>query len=95
MERDKEVGEFIITPRREFWIGRDEDNDLILKSETISKKHAKIRPEKEEYVLYDMLSKNGTYVNRKKIKGYVLGNGDLISIGSYTLIFNEEEKGRN
>ncbi|MFH1904882.1 MAG: FHA domain-containing protein [bacterium] len=87
--------DFIITPRKEFWIGRDEDNELILKDETISRKHAKIRPEKEGYVLYDMLSRNGTYVNKGKIKGYVLKNGDLISIGFiHTLIFNEEEKGR-
>ena len=87
--------DFIITPRKEFWIGRDEDNELILKDETISRKHAKIRPEKEGYVLYDMLSRNGTYVNKKKIKGYVLKNGDLISIGFiHTLIFNEEEKER-
>jgi len=83
---------FIITPRKEFWIGRDEDNELILKDETISRKHAKIRPEKEGYVLYDMLSRNGTRINRKKIRGYVLRNGDLISMGSYTLIFNEEGK---
>jgi len=81
---------FIITPRKEFWIGRDEDNELILKDEIISRKHAKIRPEKEGYVLYDMLSRNGTRVNRKKIKGHVLRNGDEIFIRPYSLIFDEE-----
>ncbi|MBU0477262.1 FHA domain-containing protein [bacterium] len=89
-EAQEKAREFFITPRKEFWIGRDDDNQLILENETISRKHAKIRPGEKGYVLYDMLSRNGTYVNRKKIKGYVLGNGDLISIGSYTLIFNEE-----
>ena len=91
-EAERKAREFLITPRKEFWIGRDEDNELILKDETVSRKHVKIRPEKEGYVLYDMLSRNGTRVNRKKIKGCVLRNEDLISIGSYTLIFNKEGK---
>ena len=91
-EPEVENSDFIVTPRKEFWIGRDEDNQLILKGATVSRRHAKIRPGKEGYVLHDMSSRNGTYVNRKKIKGYILENGDLISIGSYTLIFNEEEK---
>jgi len=89
-EPEGENKNFIITPRKEFWIGRDEDNELILKKDIVSRKHAKIRPEKEGYVLYDMLSRNGTRVNRKKIKGHVLRNGDEIFIRPYSLIFDEE-----
>ena len=52
-EAEGKVKEFLITPRKEFWIGRDENNQLILDEATVSRRHAKIRPQTDGYAVYD------------------------------------------
>ncbi len=79
---------------REFFIGRNPENELCLKGEDVSDIHAKIRPEKESYVLYDLASKGGVNVNWEKILKHKLEHRDRIKIGSHVLIFEfvkEEE----
>lgn len=52
--------------------------------------HAKIRPEKEGYILYDLVSKGGTIVNGIKIKRHCLRHNDRIGIGYTEIIFKIE-----
>ncbi len=72
---------------KEFFIGKNPENDLCLKGDDISDIHAKIRPEKDSYMLYDLASKSGLTVNWAKTLKRRLEDKDRIKIGSHTLIF--------
>ena len=89
----KEGGEsetYKLRPNIEFWIGRSEDNELILEDELVSRLHAKIRPQHEGYVLYDLHSYNGTKIKGKKVLKHILKNNDEINIGKQIINFKQE-----
>ena len=63
-------------------IGRKNDNTIILDSQYVSNYHAKIYKKNNEYVLKDMNSTNGTFLNGNKIdKSIVIKNDYTIDIG--------------
>jgi hypothetical protein len=68
-------------------IGRNLDNDIIIETPDISRSHAQIRLRINKWVLYDTSSSSGTRLNNQQVKEQILENGDVISIGSTTLIF--------
>lgn len=62
-------------------IGRWEDNDIVIDDRWISRYHARIRREGDQYILEDLDSKNGTIVNGQRIVGPVtLSDGDEIQL---------------
>ena len=62
-------------------IGRSEECDVVLLERQVSRHHARIRRIDSQYILEDMGSKNGTYVNGHEVtKPYVLQDGDEIQI---------------
>ncbi|MBU0477813.1 FHA domain-containing protein [bacterium] len=75
---------------KEFFIGRSDTCDIRIKEPRASRLHAKIRPEKEGYILYDLVSKGGTRVNAVKIKRHRLRHNDRIGIGYTEIIFKLE-----
>lgn len=62
-------------------IGRADDNSIVIKDETISGHHAKIEFSGELFVVEDLNSSNGTYINGKKISRAKLANGDTFKFG--------------
>ncbi|MEW6258984.1 MAG: FHA domain-containing protein [Thermodesulfobacteriota bacterium] len=68
-------------------IGRMVDNDICIVSPVVSKYHAKIDAIGEAYILTDLKSKNGTYVNDRRIETKVLEHNDKILIGTHLLLF--------
>lgn len=70
-------------------IGRDPTCDIILPDRVVSRHHAVIERREEGYVLSDIGSKNGTFVNGEPIdNGYLLRDGDEIQIAlRFRLIF--------
>jgi len=69
-------------------IGRTRDNDLVLPKGNVSKHHARLVFHEGQYVLSDLNSTNGTYVNRVRIKApTVVHYGDPIYIGDFVLRF--------
>lgn len=63
-------------------IGRKDDNTIILDCQYVSNYHAKIYMKNNEYVLKDMRSTNGTFLNGNKIdKPIVIKNNYIIDIG--------------
>ncbi len=69
-------------------IGRDATCDIILPSDgKISVQHARIRREGEVFVLHDLASLNGTFVNNKKVQKQLLSDDDEVLIGRTKLIF--------
>ena len=66
-------------------------NDIVLNDERVSRQHATIRRSDHAYVLNDLDSANGTFVNGLRINERVLSNHDTISIGNFALVYEEQE----
>ncbi len=71
-------------------IGRRLDNHLILSDPRVSRVHAQIRAVRGQYILFDLNSTGGTYVNSQRINRYTLNPGDVISLAGVPLIFGQE-----
>lgn len=67
--------------RHNFSLGRDMDNDCIIKDDAISKHHLHIVESDTGYILKDLKSSNGTYLNNKKIDEAQIKKGDIIGFG--------------
>lgn len=68
-------------------IGRRKDNDIVIENLAVSGYHAKIESVGEEFVLIDLQSKNGCFVNEQLVNSHWLKDGDVISIGKHNLEF--------
>ena len=69
-------------------IGRASDNLVHLLDEAVSRHHAEIVPGPQGYLLRDLGSENGVYVNGERVPEHVLGEGDVVQIGARTLVFH-------
>jgi tRNA A-37 threonylcarbamoyl transferase component Bud32 len=75
----------------EMRIGRNRDNDIILPDRQVSGHHAHIAVSDEEAILKDADSRNGTYVNGRRIGApHHLQDGDRIRVGQTELLFIRE-----
>jgi len=81
----------LLLMQEETTLGRAESNTIVLDRDTgTSRRHAIIRRDQQNVVIYDWDSINGVIVNGQRLtedNGYLLKNGDIISIGEYTLMF--------
>src|SRR4029079_7717860 len=77
----------MIEPSKPVIIGRAPEADIHLDAPNISRKHASFKKIGEQYVLEDLGSLNGTYVNDQPIQSAILRDGDLIEIGKFLLVF--------
>ncbi len=68
-------------------IGREPANDIVVENLLVSGYHARIDPAGKDYVLTDLQSKNGTFLNGERVTSTKLKNGDQILIGKHTLVF--------
>ncbi|CAG4913603.1 MULTISPECIES: FHA domain-containing protein [Acidithrix] len=68
-------------------LGRHPASDIFLDDVTVSRRHAEIVREGDEYTISDVGSLNGTYVNHKRSDFEVLKSGDEVQIGKYKLLF--------
>lgn len=68
-------------------VGRHPDSEIFLDDVTVSRRHAEIRLDSEGYVVVDVGSLNGTYLNRERIDERRLADGDLLQIGKFKLMF--------
>ncbi len=71
-------------------IGRRIDNALVLNDPRVSRAHAEIRCFKGRYVVFDMGSSGGTYVNGKRVTHSVVYDSDIISLAGVHLIFRQK-----
>jgi pSer/pThr/pTyr-binding forkhead associated (FHA) protein len=76
----------------EIIIGRDSGNDVQIDNIAVSREHAKIIRGSNYYIIEDLNSTNGTFVNGKKINKKFLKEDDEISIGKHTLQIVLEER---
>ncbi len=75
-------GEVFPLDKDEVIIGRGEENDIVLNIAEISRTHSVLSRGEEGYIIKDLDSTNGTFVDKKKIGGkYLLKPGDTIMLG--------------
>jgi DNA-binding response OmpR family regulator len=78
---DEEIREHWTLSKPVTSVGRWRDNDVVLDDRWVSRYHAQIRREGEQYVIADLGSKNGTLVNGVKIaRPTVLADGDMVQV---------------
>ncbi len=70
-------------------IGKLADNDIELKDNTVSRQHCKLQRQGDGFLLVDMKSTNGSFVNGKKTQQKLLAVGDKITVGRTQLQFLE------
>lgn len=80
-----------------FRIGRDPDSDLCVDDELVSREHAVIelleardQESAPNYVIRDLGSTNGTFVNHERVTAHLLLNGDIIRAGKSFFIFSAQ-----
>jgi pSer/pThr/pTyr-binding forkhead associated (FHA) protein len=71
-------------------IGRDPQCDIQLPDHSISRRHARVVFQYEDFVLEDLDSTNGTFVNGIRIVKCVLRQKDTIHLGNVKMVFSEE-----
>ena len=90
---DGKVGDFTLGEKTT--LGRHPNNTMRLLDREVSKEHAIIQRVSGSYVLRDLDSSNGTFVNGRRIRELKLRDGDEISLGNSRFIFHEGEKERS
>ncbi|MBP2071019.1 MULTISPECIES: FHA domain-containing protein [Thermoanaerobacterium] len=64
-------------------IGRADDCDIVMENPYVSSKHAMIRKNGKKFIIQDLNSTNGTYVNGKRVKNIArIKNNDVIKFGN-------------
>jgi len=71
-------------------IGRRLENQLVIDDPRVSRNHAQLRSIKGRYVLFDLNSTGGTFVNGQRTSQTVLYPGDVISLAGVALIFGQD-----
>ena len=75
---------------RPFTVGRDPGNDIVLRDPKVSRHHSEIVFERGFFVLHDLASANGTYVNGKRVRVAPLTHGAKLRMGNSYGRFSEE-----
>jgi adenylate cyclase len=83
---DGKVSEYVLGPRTT--LGRHPANSIRLADREVSKEHATIDKVGNTFVLRDLGSSNGTFVNGRRIRELRLREGDEISLGNSRLVFH-------
>jgi hypothetical protein len=71
-------------------IGRNPDNSLKVSDPRVSRHHAQLRRIENRFVLSDLNSAGGTFINGQKISQQELNSGDIISLAGFPLLFMEK-----
>ena len=84
----------LVFDKAEITIGRVQGNDIVLPKGNVSKRHARIVLKDGKFIIVDLKSTNGTYVNGRKITSpLVVKSTDKIYIGDFILSIEEGQGG--
>jgi len=72
-------------------LGRSADSDIIITDASASRNHAELTKVNDSFVIKDLNSSNGVFVNGNKIKEHYLVSGDMFSIGNHEYRYVEKE----
>jgi hypothetical protein len=72
-------------------IGRGAENQLVLDSPQVSRHHAQIRLVRGQFMIFDLNSSGGTWVNGRRAQQMSLLPGDVVSISGVPLVFGQDQ----
>jgi hypothetical protein len=78
--------------KEEIVMGRGDNCTVKLPITNVSRLHARIFLENEEYIIEDLNSTNGTFVNNVRISRCIMRNNDQVKIGAARILFTHEKK---
>jgi pSer/pThr/pTyr-binding forkhead associated (FHA) protein len=73
--------------KEETRVGSDPSNDLALACEFISRSHCRLWHDQPDWLVEDLNSTNGIYLNGKPVKKAFLKDGDILQLGTIQLVF--------
>ncbi len=79
--------EYFVLTGEDALIGRSPDASVLLDDVTVSRQHAKIVKNGENWVVNDLRSLNGSYLNRERVEKGRLSDGDELQIGKFRFVF--------
>ena len=85
--KENTIAQFTLEEGKSLTIGRKESNDVPIENLAVSGHHAKVDAVGEGFLLTDLQSKNGSFVNNELVQSHWLKHGDIITIGKHTLVF--------
>ncbi|MBC7289757.1 MAG: FHA domain-containing protein [Actinotalea sp.] len=88
MQRGPSAGARFLLDSDRTVAGRSPDADIFLDDVTVSRKHVEFVRDPAGFVVRDVGSLNGTYVNRTRIEQAVLRAGDEVQIGKFRMTFH-------
>src|SRR5688572_29969321 len=74
-------------------IGRLPDNTIVIENPAVSSHHACVFRDGDNFVLEDLQSTNGTFVNSRRVIRCTLNDGDVLLVGTHELVFNRAADG--
>ncbi len=83
---DQVLNEYIVGPV--VTIGRLPDNTVVIDSPAVSSHHACVFRDGDRFVVEDLQSTNGTFVNGTRVSRQVLHQGDVVLVGKHQLVFD-------
>ncbi|MEM1347947.1 MAG: FHA domain-containing protein [Myxococcota bacterium] len=90
--RTMQEREVELDPQRlEVTLGRNKQNDVAIKHSSVSRSHARIVFQSGAFVLLDLKSSNGTFVNGQRVERARLAHGDEIRAGDVALRFEDQD----
>ena len=90
MRSGPDVGKVYLLRTQEISIGRDSNNTITINDAEVSRKHASMELRGNAYVIQDLGSTNGTFVNGQRISGIqVLNPGDAVAFGEGIMLVYE------
>lgn len=84
---DEVLGTYHFEDIKVVTMGRAPSNDIVINDKSVSGNHAKIEAFDNGYLITDLQSKNGIFVNKKFVSSHWLKNGDVIAIGKHVIDF--------
>ena len=73
-------------------IGRTDENDIQVKTTYVSRRHAVVLTEGDSTRVVDRGSRNGVFVNSRRVKEHILSNGDIVTVGDAKFRYEERQK---
>jgi pSer/pThr/pTyr-binding forkhead associated (FHA) protein len=74
-------------------IGRQSDNTVVIDSPGVSSHHACVFRDRDNFIVEDLQSTNGTFVNDSRVARKTLENGDVVMVGRHRLVFDQSSVG--
>lgn len=90
--RGRDQGKRFELDRDIITLGRDSSNLIQLHDTEVSRRHAEIRQEEGRYLIVDLTSSNGTFVNNQRVERHLLKNGDRLQIGRTLMVYTAPEE---